>query len=106
MPPSSIGLRSPRGSVSAIVMSAWAAGIVAIIGASIDDPYIHLAVAENILTGGYGINASEHSSPSSSIIYPFLLALTELLGLGIAGPLAINLAATSISVALLASMTC
>ena len=117
MPPSSIGLRSPRGAVSATVMSAWAVGSLAIITASIwlcggrliytlDDPYIHLAVAETILTGGYGINISEHSSPSSSIIYPFLLALTELLALGAAGPLAINLAATSISVALLASMTC
>lgn len=42
---------------------------------TLDDPYIHLALAESILQGGYGINAGEYASPSSSILYPFLLAL-------------------------------
>jgi len=41
---------------------------------SLDDPYIHLALAENILRGHYGINLSEYSAPSSSILWPFLLA--------------------------------
>ena len=41
---------------------------------SLDDAYIHLAVAENILKGGYGINIPEYSSPSSSILFPYLLA--------------------------------
>ncbi len=41
---------------------------------SLDDPYIHLALAENILKGHYGVNLSEFSSPSSSILWPFLLA--------------------------------
>lgn len=62
---------------------------------SLDDPYIHLAVAENILRGGYGINASEYSSPSSSIAFPFLLAGTEALGLGAWGPLVLNAAAAA-----------
>jgi hypothetical protein len=61
---------------------------------TLDDPYIHLAVADHILAGGYGVNASELSSPSSSIIWPYLLALTELLHLGALGPLLINIIAS------------
>ena len=40
----------------------------------LDDTYIHLAVAENIIRGTYGVNLGEFSSPSSSILWPFLLA--------------------------------
>lgn len=40
---------------------------------AIDDPYIHLSLAENIAEGHYGININEPSSPSSSIIFPFIL---------------------------------
>jgi hypothetical protein len=40
---------------------------------SLDDPYIHLALAENIAHGHYGINASEPSSPSSTLLWPLLL---------------------------------
>lgn len=60
---------------------------------TLDDPYIHLAVAENLLRGGYGINLGEASSPSSSIIYPFLVALGLLVGLGDWAPLVLNLVA-------------
>lgn len=56
---------------------------------TLDDPYIHLAVADHILSGGYGVNAAEYSSPSSSIVWPYLLALTQALHLGAAGPLLI-----------------
>jgi hypothetical protein len=41
---------------------------------TLDDPYIHLSLAENILKLHYGINLEEFSSPSSSIIWPFFLA--------------------------------
>lgn len=41
---------------------------------SLDDPYIHLALAKSIAQGHYGINAGEHSAPSSSVLWPFLLA--------------------------------
>ena len=41
---------------------------------TLDDPYIHLALAKNIWLGNYGINLSEASAPSSSIIWPFLMA--------------------------------
>ncbi len=57
---------------------------------TLDDPYIHLAVAHNILRGGYGINLGEASSPSSSILWPWMLAATEFLRLGSAGPLLLN----------------
>jgi hypothetical protein len=40
---------------------------------TIDDPYIHLALAENIARGHYGINLSEVSSPASSALWPLLL---------------------------------
>lgn len=39
---------------------------------TIDDPYIHLSLAENIKHFHYGINKEEYSSPSSSIIYSLL----------------------------------
>ncbi len=57
---------------------------------SLDDPYIHLALAENIIRGVYGVNLSEYSSPSSSIIYPLFLSATEFLRLGSLGPLFIG----------------
>ncbi len=41
---------------------------------TLDDPYIHLAMAENILKGHYGVNIGEYSAPSSRILWPFLLA--------------------------------
>ena len=41
---------------------------------TLDDAYIHLALAENIIRGHYGVNLNEFSSPSSSILWPFILA--------------------------------
>ncbi len=41
---------------------------------TLDDPYIHLALARNIGFGHYGINLSEASAPSSSPLWPLLLA--------------------------------
>lgn len=41
---------------------------------TLDDAYIHLALAENLMQGHYGINLNEYSAPSSSILWPFLLA--------------------------------
>ncbi len=42
---------------------------------SVDDAYIHLALAERIAHGTYGLNLHEFSAPSSSILWPFLLLL-------------------------------
>jgi hypothetical protein len=65
---------------------------------ALDDPYIHLALGESILRGGYGVNIGEYSSPSSSILYPFLMAGAQALGLGAAGPLAVDALAALASV--------
>ena len=39
----------------------------------LDDVYIHLAMAEQIASGGYGVNAGEFASAASSPLYPLLL---------------------------------
>lgn len=68
---------------------------------TLDDPYIHLTLARNILGGHYGINAGESSSPSSSILWPFMLApLAALPGFEHV-PLLLNLAFAGASVVLL-----
>jgi len=41
---------------------------------SMDDPYIALALSDQISHGNYGINAGQHCAPASSILFPFLLA--------------------------------
>ncbi|MCY4044822.1 MAG: hypothetical protein OXE99_07060 [Cellvibrionales bacterium] len=46
---------------------------------SLDDPYIHLALSENLLTGHYGINTNEFSAPSSSALWPLIIAPLTLL---------------------------
>jgi hypothetical protein len=59
---------------------------------TLDDPYIHLALAKGINKLHYGINTSEYSAPSSSILWPFLMApFAGLKGFWLA-PLAVNLA--------------
>ena len=40
---------------------------------ALDDPYIHLALAQHLRHGFYGLNPGEYTSPSSSIVWPFLL---------------------------------
>lgn len=39
----------------------------------LDDPYIHLAMAEQIAAGNYGVNPGERAAAASSPLYPFLL---------------------------------
>jgi hypothetical protein len=41
---------------------------------ALDDAYIHLALAEQLRSGHYGLTPNVTSSPSSSVIWPFLLA--------------------------------
>ncbi|MEM9147574.1 MAG: hypothetical protein AAGC57_15410 [Pseudomonadota bacterium] len=65
---------------------------------SIDDPYIHLALAETILDGGWGINPGEAASPSSSVLYAPLLSIFVALGLGESAPLAIGIGAAGLAV--------
>jgi hypothetical protein len=61
---------------------------------ALDDAYIHLALAENIARGHYGINMGEYSAPASSILWPFLIAPFSRLAAGEYVPLAVNLLAS------------
>ena len=78
-----------------LLVLAIAGGMLALphgrLGYTLDDPYIHLALAERIARGHYGINLGEVTAPSSSMLWPFLL----LPGVGTAGhawlPLGIGL---------------
>ncbi|MEL7109720.1 MAG: hypothetical protein AAGL99_10670 [Pseudomonadota bacterium] len=65
---------------------------------ALDDPYIHLSVAESIIEGHYGINSGEYASPSSSILYPYVLALGLLIGLGTYGPFLVSAVFSLVSV--------
>ncbi|MFA6467708.1 MAG: hypothetical protein WCW35_02350 [Bacteroidota bacterium] len=58
---------------------------------TLDDAYIHLSVAESIANGGYGINPGEFSSPSSSILWPFLLAPFTFFSFVVYVPLLLNI---------------
>lgn len=59
---------------------------------TLDDTYIHLSLAENIIRGNYGINPGEFSSPSSGIIWPLILSLFALLPGFMFVPLLLNIA--------------
>ena len=71
---------------------------------SLDDPYIHLALADQIAQGHYGLNPGEAAAPASSILFPFLLAGLSFTGIGQYAPLAICFAATMVSGLLLSSI--
>ena len=68
---------------------------------TLDDPYIHLAMAEEIGRGGYGVNPGEPASASSSALYPYLLAALLKLGVGQFSALGLNLLAGALSAGLL-----
>jgi hypothetical protein len=59
-----------------------------------DAAYTHLALAQQITHGTYGLYHGEASAPSSTILYPVLLAVLKPLGLGTALPLVINCVST------------
>ncbi len=87
--------------VSAIVFATVISATGGVFSFTLDDPYIHLAMAEEIARGGYGVNPGEPASASSSVIYPYLLAGLLKLGLGQAGALLVNLVTGAVSAALL-----
>ena len=70
---------------------------------SLDDAYIHLALAARIWSGTYGINANEISAPASSILWPFLLAPFSTLPAAIYTlvPCLLNIAAAFVTLRLL-----
>ena len=108
MPPSvPAGVRAPILGAGAflIVAAGLGAAVMAATGGvfsfTLDDPYIHLAMAEEIGRGGYGVNPGEAASASSSALYPYLLAGLLKLGMGQGAALLVNLAAGAASAALL-----
>lgn len=72
----------------------------------LDDPYISLSLGWHIGHGHYGINDADLSSPSSSILYPFVLAGFAWSALQQWVPLALNALATAGIGALLALILC
>lgn len=83
--------------LGAIVLSlAYAALVIAVASPAsfytLDDPYIHMALAENIARGHFGVNPGEYANPSSSIAWPWLLAAFEKLGVMLYAPLLVNMA--------------
>jgi hypothetical protein len=106
------GLATTTVPASAVALGLWGVLVLGIVlgmlalphgrlGYTLDDPYIHLALAERIAQGHYGINLGEVTAPSSSILWPFLL----LPGVGTAWhvwlPLGIGLACGAATVLLL-----
>ncbi len=72
-----------------------------VFGFSLDDAYIDLALGSHILDGHYGLNPNEAASPSSSIIFPFLVAMLLKLGGGQVTVLLVNLLFTTIAIFIL-----
>ena len=58
----------------------------------LDDAYIHLAIAANLVEhGAWGVNAGEFSSTSSSLSWPLVLALVRwITGIGEHGPMLVS----------------
>jgi hypothetical protein len=90
--------------ITAILLSAILHTTGGAFGYSLDDPYIHLALAERIVEGHYGLNMNEAAAPASSVTYPFLLAVLLKAGLGQAAALAVNLAALACTLILIAAL--
>lgn len=57
----------------------------------LDDAYISLGLARNIFHGHYGLQMEEFSAPSSSIIWPFILASFAKLPFFVYVPMIINI---------------
>jgi hypothetical protein len=87
--------------VGAVIVACSAVALAAILlrngghfAYTLDAAYIHLSLASHIAAGTYGINSGESASPSSTIVYPFLLAAMLPLGLGQFSALLISLVST------------
>jgi hypothetical protein len=95
--------------VYAIVTAILAWLIVSASGAmgyTLDDPYIHLSVAENLVEHGtYGVNPNEVAAPSSSILWPFLLVPFVALGMDPGIALALNVMFAIVAIAAMSAVT-
>ena len=90
---------------AAAVLAALIASLLFLNGGTfsytLDDAYIHLALSEGIRAGAYGINPGEYASPSSSILFPFLLAVGAATPLHHYVPLILNVAALAATIEIL-----
>ncbi len=68
---------------------------------TLDDPYIHLALSDQLRHGNYGLYPGVHAAPASSILFPFLLALASGTPLHPWVPLLLNLCALGFTLAIL-----
>lgn len=89
--------------LGAVALSVVYASVVMLVASpvsfyTLDDPYIHMALAENIARGHFGVNLGEYSNPSSSILWPWLLAAFEKLGVMLYAPLLVNVACFVVTV--------
>jgi hypothetical protein len=73
---------------------------------SLDDPYISLALGWHIGHGHYGLNDGEPASPSSSILYPLLLAGFAWTSLQEWIPLLVNTLAAAATAAIFVAILC
>jgi len=62
---------------------------------TLDDAYIHLALAEELARGHYGVNPGSFSAPASSVLWPFLLVPWARLQGAVLVPLVYNLLAAA-----------
>lgn len=100
VPPAPVAPLPLIAALAAVLGFAVLQGVAALIAQGVfeyplDDVYIHLAMAEGLSSGGYGINAGEPASAASSILYPFLLAPFPGSALQRLLPLALNLLAVA-----------
>lgn len=72
---------------------------------TLDDAYVHLAVAESIPRGVYGLDTGSPGSPSSSVLWPFFLVPVAATTAGALAPLLLNLIAASGTLLLLDRLT-
>lgn len=92
-----------RVTLGAVALSAVYAAMLIVLSSpasfyTLDDPYIHMALAENIARGHFGVNLGEVSNPSSSVLWPWLLAAFEKVGLILWAPLLVNIACFVVTV--------
>lgn len=74
------------------------------LGYPLDDAYIHLRVSEMIHAGHYGLEPSASSAPSSSILWPLLLAPFAGFSWQVQVPLYLNLACLGASATIAAAI--
>lgn len=96
--------------LTTLIMTAWLVAEIASVMVlleghfvyTLDDAYIHLSLANQIVQGHYGLTPGVAAAPSSSIFYPFLLVPILAVGLAQWAPMLVNALATMANAALLA----